>query len=369
MAQYTAELANAVSKYAEVYILTNKEIDQNYFDNSLNLVRAFGNVDVSISDLKSICTTSNVKSLLSYKNVKLIKKIDPNIIHITTPLVFPLPLFIKFYKLNSDYHIMFTNHYIHQDAGLLIESISHIQCFFDRLINYDRIIVHTKSDKDLLVHNKTFVEDKIDIIPHGAYKFFVKYSPASTNSHPDSKEKIILFFGYIRQYKGIDILLESLYGVLEEIEGVKLILAGEGNLTPYIDAIDDLKPAVEVYNDYISDKKVAELFCRASVVVLPYTQMSGQSGVINVAFAFGKPVVATDICGLNEAIENNVTGLLVPPKDSKLLAEAIIKILKDKKLRLEISNNVSNKSLELSWNNIAKKHLAIYNHVLKTPKK
>ena len=364
MAHYTAELANAVSQYAEVYILANKEIDQNYFNNSVNLVRIFDNLNVNLSNLKCVCTYDNIKSLLSYKNVKIINKIKPSIIHITTPLVFPLPLFMKFYQSDKNCPIMFTNHYIHQDAGPLIERISHLQCFFDRLINYDKIIVHTESDRNLLIDHKIFDRDDITIIPHGVYRFFTKLSPTNINDLAHSKENIILFFGYIRQYKGIDLLLKSLYRIKDEIKDVKLILAGEGDLNPYIDVIDDLKPAVEVHNAYISDKDVAELFCRASVVVLPYIQMSGQSGIINVAFAFGKPVVATDVCGLNEIIENNITGLLVPPNNSELLAEAIIKLLKNEKLRHEFGNNILKKASDLSWNNIAEKHIEVYEQVI-----
>ena len=92
--------------------------------------------------------------------------------------------------------------------------------------------------------------------------------------------------------------------------------------------------------------------------------MSGQSGALNVAYAFGKPVIATDVCGLNEIIEQGVTGYLIPPNNCELLAEAIIKLLRNKNLRQQFSDNIKIKCQDLSWDKIAKKHINMYEDVL-----
>jgi starch synthase len=83
-----------------------------------------------------------------------------------------------------------------------------------------------------------------------------------------------------------------------------------------------------VLNSYISDETRAELFAQASVVVLPYIDAS-QSGVIPIAYSFGKPVVATTVGGLPAMVDDGVTGYLVPPCDERALAEAVIRVLQE----------------------------------------
>jgi glycosyltransferase involved in cell wall biosynthesis len=88
--------------------------------------------------------------------------------------------------------------------------------------------------------------------------------------------------------------------------------------------------------------------------------MSGQSGILNIAYAFDKPVVASDVGGFNELIEDGETGYLVPPKDSNVLAKSIIKILKDETLKKKMEDNVHKKAQEISWANIGKKYIELY---------
>src|SRR5437868_5764195 len=87
-----------------------------------------------------------------------------------------------------------------------------------------------------------------------------------------------------------------------------------------------------VDNEYISELRAQEYFQRASVVVLPYIEAS-QSGVIPLAYSAGKPVVATEVGGLPEMVEHGRTGLLVPPRDAAQLADAVVRLLLDRKLR------------------------------------
>ena len=88
------------------------------------------------------------------------------------------------------------------------------------------------------------------------------------------------------------------------------------------------------------------------------------SGVLNVAYAFGKPVVVSDVGGLDEAVEHGKTGLLVPPRDPQALADAIIQVLVDSDLRATMEKNVKAKAEELSWDSIAKKTMIIYRDVM-----
>jgi len=114
---------------------------------------------------------------------------------------------------------------------------------------------------------------------------------------------------------------------------------------------------------YISDNMIHELFEKASVVVLPYIDAS-QSGIIPLAYAYKKPVVVTNVGSLKEAVDDGETGYIVPPENSKKLAEAIIDLLKDdvgrKRMGKNAYNNTKNK---FSWDHIAKKTIEIYKKI------
>jgi glycosyltransferase involved in cell wall biosynthesis len=115
-----------------------------------------------------------------------------------------------------------------------------------------------------------------------------------------------------------------------------------------------------VYDEYVPDEKRAQLFRQASVVVLPYTEAT-QSGVIPVAYSFSKPVVATAVGGIPSQVENGVTGYLVPPRDEKALAGAIVRLLLDRNLRYMLGGNAKRKvTAEASPEVVARDTVAVY---------
>ena len=93
-----------------------------------------------------------------------------------------------------------------------------------------------------------------------------------------------------------------------------------------------------VLNEYVSDEKRAELFRRASVVVLPYIEAS-QSFIISIAYRFGKPVVATTVGGLPEMVDHGRTGFLVPPRDVDALANAVVRLMQNEGMRRKFGEN------------------------------
>lgn len=143
----------------------------------------------------------------------------------------------------------------------------------------------------------------------------------------------LLFFGLIKPYKGLDVLLDAMPRVLSAIPQLKLVIAGEvyGDKEAYIRQICDLgiQHAVDAHFRYISDDEVAQYFSRSSLCVLPYKSAS-QSGVIATSYSFGVPVLASDVGGLGEYIIPGKTGYLVKPNDPISLADAIISFYKQK---------------------------------------
>ena len=98
----------------------------------------------------------------------------------------------------------------------------------------------------------------------------------------------------------------------------------------------------------------------SGIIVLPYTEAS-QTGIIPIAYSFKKPVILTNVGGLPESVDDGKTGFVVPPRNEKALADAIIKLLKDVKLRKQMGENAYKKMKEeLSWDVIAEKTIEVY---------
>lgn len=166
-------------------------------------------------------------------------------------------------------------------------------------------------------------------VPHPVYDGFGDAMPrANARALLDlpADAPVFLFFGFIRPYKGLDILLDAWAEVVRKIPEAVLVVAGEF----YADE-DALRAqaaalgnSVRLDADYIPDNRVGLYFSAADAVVQPY-RTATQSGVAQIAFHFGRPVITTDVGGLAEIVPDGVAGLVVPPEDPAALAQALIR--------------------------------------------
>lgn len=138
--------------------------------------------------------------------------------------------------------------------------------------------------------------------------------------------KYVLFFGFIRDYKGLDLLIDAFGDLRLQDNGVKLLVAGEfyGDPQPYLDRIRslDISDIVLLHNDYIPDEKVNLYFRACDIVAQPY-KTATQSGVTQVAFHFEKPMLVTNVGGLPEIVPDGKIGYVVNP-DSQSIADALV---------------------------------------------
>lgn len=147
----------------------------------------------------------------------------------------------------------------------------------------------------------------------------------------DKNGRYVLFFGFIRDYKGLDLLLEAMADRRLKEMDVKLVVAGEfyGNKEKYMALIDRLgiSGQVVLHTDFIPDSEVNRYFCAADLVAQPYRSAT-QSGVTQIAFNFCKPMLVTNVGGLPEIVPDGKVGLVVEP-DSHVIADGIVKYFND----------------------------------------
>ena len=139
---------------------------------------------------------------------------------------------------------------------------------------------------------------------------------------------VLLFFGFVRPYKGLEYLIQAMARVRERLPDAHLLVVGEFWISPefyqrYASEFG-VAQAMTVVNRYVPNEDLQPYFDLADVVVLPYVSAT-QSAVVQLAFGFGKPVITTRVGGLYEVVEDGVNGLVVPPQDEGALAEAIIR--------------------------------------------
>lgn len=170
-----------------------------------------------------------------------------------------------------------------------------------------------------------------------------------------SNERVILFFGFIRDYKGLDVLIEALALVLKKIDLV-LIIAGEfyESEVKYLELIHKhkLENNIILKKDFIPTSEVKNYFSAADAVILPYRSAT-QSGIVQVAINFSTPVIATNVGGISEVIENGTTGFVVEKENPEQLAQAIIKFYIEEK-EAEFSSNMNSLKEKYSWKNFVK---------------
>ena len=178
----------------------------------------------------------------------------------------------------------------------------------------------------------------------------------------DPSERILLFFGFVRPYKGLKYLLQAMPMIVSQVKGIRLLVVGDfdGDKEDYERLIreNSLEAYVNIVEGYIPDQEVEPYFSACDLVVLPY-ESATQSGIIQIAYGFQKPVAATRVGGLPEVVTEGKTGLLAKPKDPASLAEAVIHFfaLGD---TVDWKENIKQEEKKYSWDRMEEAVEAFY---------
>lgn len=222
-----------------------------------------------------------------------------------------------------------------------------------------------------LLHSQSDVRELLSICPgaqyiqtpHPTYNAFKIRNITKAKARAElllnegEDEKILLFFGFVREYKGLKHLIAAMPEVKRQLGNVRLIIAGsfDSDRDAYLRLIDEkqVQDCIKVVDGYIPDREVEKYFAACDIVVLPY-ESATQSGIIQIAYGFGKPVIATNVGGLPDVVVDGQTGYIVERGDERRLADAIVRYYQCE-MEETFEANVRKEAGRFSWDRLAEK--------------
>ena len=309
-----------------------------------------------------------VKSLLPFNTIivppdpvqlkKLIRRIEPDIIHAHHAFTFIPLLSLRIAEIYKIPRIL-TNHSVMlgYDYKLLWKTSSYILLPYRYYISRAQVIISVSRAANKFISK--FIGDGIRrvIIPNGVDT--ERFKPSNNEFFMPT----ILFLGRLVYRKGAHVLLKAFELIVREEPEARLIIAGRGYMMPILKTLSvkyGIKDKV-IFKGYVSEEEKPELYKSSSIVAIP--SIYGESfGIVTLeALASGKPVVASNIGGLQEIITDGEEGFLIPPNSPKDLAERVIMLLQDKKLYKNMSRCARAKAESMySWKKIVCRILEEY---------
>jgi len=346
--EYCVHLASALAEHADVLLIIPDRLVESHLAKLNPSVRLFS---FSHPRLRHPVR----QFLVIRKIIREIRAFAPDVIHYQgAHLWFDLALpFLRRYPL------VFTIHDFQPHPGdrLSQKTPLWVEMFARR--RADELIVHSQFLQDLVVRNLPGTAGKISVIPH------IQIGEALPPAAHTEDECLVLFFGRIWEYKGLEYLIRAEPLITSRVPDARIMIAGQGEDFSRYARMMVHPDLFIVHNEFISEARAADYFRRASVIVLPYIEAS-QSGVIPMAYSAAKPVVATTVGGLPEVVEDGRTGYLVAPRDAAQLADAVTRLLLDAPLRRRMGEQGKTKmEAECSPGVIAQKTLDIYRRAFK----
>lgn len=347
IAQYNASLYRAFEGRNTVKAFTfTRQYPDFLFPGGTQMLTEKDNADKIPSE--RILDTMN--PLTYYSSAKRIKKFSPDILLMKYWMSYMSPSLGTVAKKMKKQSKVIT---------VLDNVIPHEKRFFDE--SFTKYFL--KQNHGFVVMSNSVKNDLLQFIPnakyishsHPLYNHFGKKADAAESRKklniPEGK-KVILFFGFIRDYKGLDLLIDAMSKL---DDGYLLIICGEvyGSFEKYNQQIEKLRiqNRISLHVCYISDDDVPLFFSASDVCVLPYKSAT-QSGITSIAHHFDLPLIATDTGGLKESILHNKTGIIVDSPDSNLIASAISNYF-TQNLKPKFQEEIRLLKSKLSWNSLA----------------
>lgn len=378
--QYTYSLANALARRGvDITLATYTDYELDAWPRDFRVEKIFQPAMASLHSrfaskpiklmLRGLGHFSSLSRLINYAREQ-----KPDIVHIQW--------------LSLNWSVDWLPFYVFRKMGLGVVFTSHdilphdTATFIDRLVLTrvhrlaDRILVHGEKNREVCLQLFGTRPEKIFSVPMGNYHIMngnmdITRAEARSKLGLAENEKIVLFFGYIEPYKGLSYLIKAFQLLKKEIPEVRLVIAGRprGSFAQYSRLISEcgLESTVSLHLGYIPMEQVPLFFLASDLVAAPYTE-TYQSAVIQLAYSFGRPVVATRTGALPDLIENGRSGKIVEPKDEASLAGGLMELLANRQLDDLGTYGKHLGDTRFSWATIAETTENIYREIyLKNP--
>lgn len=317
------------------------------------------------NDISIFRRINSINPLTWIKTAKEIKTKNPDIVIFAYWMSFFASCYAKMAKIIK-------RNKVSRCIGLVHNMMPHEQSILDRLFSphfvkrMDAFVALSKS----VLADVSRLDKKSKpkyFSPHPLYDHYGDKEDkvmAMNSLYMDNNYNYLLFFGLIREYKGLDLLLKAMSDKRLDKYPLKLIVAGEfyEKKEPYLKMIDDLdiNDKVIICDKYIPDEEVKNFFNLADMVVQPYKSAT-QSGVTQIAYHFEKPMLVTDVGGLREIVPNGKVGYVVEAEPSKI-ADAICDFYDNERIEYFESNIIEEKK-KYEWSKMTETIMKLYNEI------
>lgn len=397
MIHYAYQLCAALAEEgAKVTLITSTEYELDNYDHnfSVNKLLKLWSLTSSTenstnrSKLKKISNNIFLKSRRALRGIRYIIEWT----RLTRHLLASRPDIVQFGKIEFPFEAIFLS--ILNRNGLVLTQVCHefelreqgsnpLISFTNQLYrwvyqSFSILFFHSADNQERFFNIFHLDSKRFHLIPHGNESIFLSTNNKHTISVKDLrtqynislKDPVILFFGNLMPSKGIPDLLKAFKQVQTNSLQARLIIAGKPSKYIDLNTLKQLAVDLGIANSTIFDSRyipienVATLMETASVVVYPYLN-STQSGSLQVAYSFSRPVIATNVGGLPDAVEDGKSGFLIDPNNPEQLAVAIMRFIDDPKLTVKMGAYAKHLSeTRFSWSNVAKLILKAYGESL-----
>lgn len=333
---YAFEMAKALSTRCNLLCVISRNISNREQWRELSKYSD----EVSLYEIKTYNSLMEFvyRSFFIWQYVKVVRYIDnfsPDMIyspmgHFWEKFIFP---YVRCHKRIQTIHDVI----LHKGE----DSCVHKFCNFLFSYRTEKYVILSEIFKEILL-SKGIDKRNIIVIPHAVFKQDNRKELDTRTYHK------FLFFGRIIKYKGLEVLLQSMQRIVDIYPDAILSIVGNGDIRDYECLMKKCELNLETHIGWIDDSDIEYYFADVDFVVLPYIQAS-QSGVISLAYSFGKPVIATRVGGLPAQVIENRTGILISPNNVEELTAAISDLLKNEKQLKYMKEQCWMYALEHTW--------------------
>lgn len=321
ISHYTSLLCNALRKKHDVSMISYKmQYPKLLFKKEQ---RDYSNKSFQIEDAQYWLNTANPFNIIN--TARRIRTIQPDAVIIQWWHPYFAPCYYLLARFLKHIPILFTCHNVFPHERFPMDR------FLTRMVlrRGNGYIVQSHLDEaDLLTVNP---KAKYVVTPHPTYNAFKMQNMSREEArellHIETQTPMLLFFGFVREYKGLKYLLDAMKKIKVQIPEIQLWVVGDfgEDKDKYLEQIEqnDIKDQVVLVEGYIPDREVEKYFAAADLVVLPYISAT-QSGIVQIAYGFEKPVVVTDVGGLPDVVQDHKTGYVVSKENADAIAKAVI---------------------------------------------